>query len=520
MEEIVSSCSSPNPLALSAAAAPAGFQETSATIQQRLQFLLKTRPEWWTYSIFWQACKDDNGRFTLTCCDGHFRGNKLDVIASARGSAHKFGFDLEKKKANRSEMVQSLFEEDMDVDRLVDGDAAAAAAADDSAWFYTVSLARSFPVGGGSAILGRAFTSGAFIWLAGAHELQLLECDRVKEARNHGIQTLVCVSIPCGVVELGSSFTIKEDWSLVQLVKLLFGNSDVVAGCLVPKQGNRTTDNNLPNLLDMNNTISAAANHDQKEYSAVQLENDSTTTTANYLKKEVVLGNTIVGGSSSDSGPSDSDGHFAFAEKDNRLKKRGRRPTTTTTTTGRELPVNHVEAERQRREKLNSRFYALRSVVPNVSKMDKASLLNDAVIYINELKGKIKELEAKLEETSRRTPKVLVGASTSCVVDNMSPRTTMTTSKSSCWPLLPGAMDVDVKIMGSEAMIRVQCPDVNYPSARLMNALRDLEFQIYHVSISSVKEMMLHDVVVRVPNNGFTTEGAMTNAIVRLLNQN
>ena len=29
---------------------------------------------------------------------------------------------------------------------------------------------------------------------------------------------------------------------------------------------------------------------------------------------------------------------------------------------GKEVPLNHVEAERQRREKLNQRFYALRAV--------------------------------------------------------------------------------------------------------------------------------------------------------------
>ena len=49
-------------------------------------------------------------------------------------------------------------------------------------------------------------------------------------------------------------------------------------------------------------------------------------------------------------------------------------------------PPNH-EAERQRREKLNQLFYALRAVVLKISKMDKVSLVSDAIAYIQGLRG-------------------------------------------------------------------------------------------------------------------------------------
>lgn len=57
----------------------------------------------------------------------------------------------------------------------------------------------------------------------------------------------------------------------------------------------------------------------------------------------------------------------------------------------------------------------------------------------------------------------------------------------------------------------------DYPYARLMNALKDLRLQIYHASISCVKEVMLQDIVARVPV-GFTSEEAMRTAIVKRLN--
>lgn len=60
-----------------------------------------------------------------------------------------------------------------------------------------------------------------------------------------------------------------------------------------------------------------------------------------------------------------------------------------------------MEAEPQRREKLNHCFYALRSVGPNVLRMEKALLLYDAVSYKKELRSKVEELESQLRGSCR-----------------------------------------------------------------------------------------------------------------------
>ncbi|KAG6781232.1 hypothetical protein POTOM_014123 [Populus tomentosa] len=459
MEEILSPSSSSSPFSFA--------QETSSTLQQRLQFFLHSRPEWWVYSIFWQASKDASGRPVLSWGDGHFRGHKKYSSKDSNKQNHpKFGFNIERK---------SLFNEDMDLERLVDGDAAE--------WYYTVSATRVFSVGDG--ILGSAFTSGSSIWLAGDRELQIYECERVTEARMHGIQTFVCVSTPSGVLELGSPVFISEDWSLVQLAKSIFG-AEINANP-VPKQSNHESQPQIPNcnvsdLLDIG------------LFSSPQTER-----TSSLENKKEVSGQ---GRSSSDSGRSDSDA--GFTENQTGFKKRGRNPG------GKESPLNHVEAERQRRERLNHRFYALRSVVPKVSKMDRASLLADAVTYIKELERKVNELEANLQVVSKKS-KI---SSRANIYDNQSTSTSTMVNLIRPPPnyMSNNTVEVDVKILGSEGLIRVQSPDISYPAARLMDALRELEFPVHHLSVTRVEELVLQDVVIRI-DDGLVTEEAMRAAI-------
>ncbi|KAG8368571.1 hypothetical protein BUALT_Bualt15G0059300 [Buddleja alternifolia] len=61
---------------------------------------------------------------------------------------------------------------------------------------------------------------------------------------------------------------------------------------------------------------------------------------------------------------------------------------------------DHILAERKRREKLSQRFIALSALVPGLKKMDKASVLGDAIKYMKQLQDKVKTLEEQTKKTT------------------------------------------------------------------------------------------------------------------------
>ncbi|KAK7412204.1 hypothetical protein VNO78_03654 [Psophocarpus tetragonolobus] len=62
-------------------------------------------------------------------------------------------------------------------------------------------------------------------------------------------------------------------------------------------------------------------------------------------------------------------------------------------------PQDHIMAERKRREKLSQRFIALSALVPGLKKMDKASVLGEAIKYLKQMQEKVSALE---EEQKRK----------------------------------------------------------------------------------------------------------------------
>lgn len=192
-------------------------------------------------------------------------------------------------------------------------------------------------------------------------------------------------------------------------------------------------------------------------------------------------------------------------EPEKKPRKRGRKPAN-----GREEPLNHVEAERQRREKLNQRFYALRAVVPNVSKMDKASLLGDAISYITELKTKLQKTESNKDGLEKQLD--AMKNEIQKINENQSHQPPQQQQQQQPVPNKPSSnqalidLDIDVKIIGWDAMIRVQCSKKNHPAARLMAALMELDLEVHHASVSVVNDLMIQQATVKMGSRFYTQE--------------
>ncbi|XP_059300850.1 transcription factor MTB3 [Lycium ferocissimum] len=386
-----------------------------------------------TYAIYWQVAKSKSGKSALIWGDGHCREAKTGQTEDGN------------KKKMVLQKVHTCFGGSED-----DNIAAKLDTVSDVEVFYLTSMYYIFPFDKPSSP-SQSFNSARSIWVS-----DLKGCLEHFQSRSYlaklaQFETLVFIPLKSGVVELGSLKSIPEDQNLIQMVK----TSVVVSNPPQPKA--------FPKIFGRELSLGGTKSGPISINFSPKVEEDFP---SDSYEVQAALGSSQVYGNSSNGYRSDEgEGKLYKEELDERKpRKRGRKPAN-----GREEALNHVEAERQRREKLNQRFYALRAVVPNISKMDKASLLGDAIAYITDLQARIRVLDAEKEMVNDKQKQ----------------------------QVLP---EIDFHQRQDDAVVRVGCPLNAHPVSRVLKTFQEHQViaQESNVSLTENGELV-HTFSIRAP---------------------
>ncbi|KAI4326499.1 hypothetical protein MLD38_031807 [Melastoma candidum] len=196
-----------------------------------------------------------------------------------------------------------------------------------------------------------------------------------------------------------------------------------------------------------------------------------------------------------------------------------------------ELSANHVLAERRRREKLNERFVILRSLVPFVTKMDKASILGDTIEYLKQLRKKIQDLEARnrqieatggdnLQRSSsmkelRSTARAASASGRGRPGHQGSDRRKLRvveagpgpgTKPKAVEPPTPLETSVQVSIIESDALLELQCPQKEGLLLDVMEVLRGLWIETTAVQCSSTNGFLVAELRAKVKKKSSIVE--------------
>ncbi|KAK8521816.1 hypothetical protein V6N12_066399 [Hibiscus sabdariffa] len=218
----------------------------SSRLQKMLQAAVQSVQ--WTYSLFWQICPQQG---ILIWSDGYYNG-----AIKTRKTVQPMEVSTEEASLQRSQQLRELYESlsSDETNQPARRPCAALSPEDltESEWFYLMCVSFSFAPGVG--LPGKAYARRQHIWLTGANEVDSKTFSRAILAKSACIQTVLCIPLLDGVLELGSTEKVQEDLGLVQHVKTFFND------------GQTTTPPPPKPALSEHSTSNPAASSDQTRF--------------------------------------------------------------------------------------------------------------------------------------------------------------------------------------------------------------------------------------------------------------
>lgn len=156
----------------------------------------------------------------------------------------------------------------------------------------------------------------------------------------------------------------------------------------------------------------------------------------------------------------------------------------------------NILMERDRRRKLNEKLYALRSVVPNITKMDKASIIKDAIEYIEHLQAEERRALQALE----------AGEGARCGAGGHGhgeeARVLLQQPAAAAAPAPVEVLELRVSEVGDRVLVvNVTCSKGRDAMARVCRAVEELRLRVITASVTSVAGCLMHTIFVEVDSD-------------------
>ncbi|XP_023745722.1 transcription factor FAMA isoform X1 [Lactuca sativa] len=218
-------------------------------------------------------------------------------------------------------------------------------------------------------------------------------------------------------------------------------------------------------------------------------------------------------------------------------KNKRKRPRTIKTSEEVESQrMTHIAVERNRRKQMNEHLRVLRSLMPGsyVQRGDQASIIGGAIEFVRELEQLLQCLESqKRRRLYGDTPRV-VGDSSSLPIlqqaqqgppgvfypppdDQMKLvefdgglKEEMAESKSCL-------ADVEVRLLGFDAMIKILCRRRSGQLIKIIAALEDLQFNILHTNITTIEQTVLYSFNVKVASEPRFSAEDIANSVQQII---
>ncbi|TKY64603.1 Transcription factor bHLH25 [Spatholobus suberectus] len=142
--------------------------------------------------------------------------------------------------------------------------------------------------------------------------------------------------------------------------------------------------------------------------------------------------------------------------------------------------LDHIMTERKRRRELTERFIALSAIIPGLKKIDKATILSEAITHVKRLKERVRELEEQCKQTRVESVSFIHQRSH---ISTDKGTTSGAMSSDDCYRTNEALPTVEARVFKKDVLLRIHCKIQSGILLKILDHLNSLDLSTISNSV-------------------------------------